>query len=60
FNHKYRVQAFDKWQQWMYDNAYVVPTTNSWSVTAVNNKVTGWSLKPSASNSRWYDVGFTK
>ena len=58
FNHKYRVQAFDKWQQWMYDNAYVVPTTNSWSVTAVNNKVTGWSLKPSANS--WYDVGFTK
>lgn len=58
FNHKYRVQAFDKWQQWMYDNAYVVPTTNSWSVTAVNDKVTGWSLKPSANS--WYDVGFTK
>ena len=58
FNHKYRVQAFDKWQQWMYDNAYVVPTTGSWSVTAVNNKVTGWSLKPSANS--WYDVGFTK
>lgn len=58
FNHKYRVQAFDKWQEWMYDNAYVVPTTNSWSVTAVNNKVTGWSLKPSANS--WYDVGFAK
>ena len=58
FNHKYRVQAFDKWRQWMYDNAYVVPTTNSWSVTAVNDKVTGWSLRPSANS--WYDVGFAK
>ena len=50
FNHKYRVDAFRKWHKWMYNEAYVVPTTNSYSITAVNKNVTGWSLKPSATN----------
>ncbi|MBL1072254.1 oligopeptide ABC transporter substrate-binding protein [Lactobacillus kitasatonis] len=58
FNHKYRVDAFRKWQKWMYNEAYVVPTTNSYSITAVNKKVTGWSLKPSATN--WFSAGFVK
>lgn len=58
FNQKYREQAFKKWQKWMYDEAYVVPTTNSYSVVAVNKKITGWSLRPSVNS--WYTAGFTK
>ena len=42
----------------MYNEAYVVPTTNSYSITAVNKKVTGWSVKPSATN--WFSAGFVK
>lgn len=58
FNPTYRANAFKKWQKWMYDEAYVVPTTNQYSITAVNKKVTGWSLKPSANT--WFTAGFVK
>lgn len=60
FNHKYRVDKFHEWQKYMNDEAYVVPTTNSYSITAVNSKITGYSLKPSDSNSLWYKVGYAK
>lgn len=60
FNHKYRVDKFHEWQKHMNDEAYVVPTTNSYSITAVNSKITGYSLKPSDSNSLWYKVGYAK
>ncbi|NRO71319.1 Oligopeptide-binding protein AppA [Lactobacillus helveticus] len=60
FNHKYRVDKFHEWQKYMNDEAYVVPTTNSYAITAVNSKITGYSLKPSDGNSLWYKVGYAK
>ncbi|MCT3413622.1 oligopeptide ABC transporter substrate-binding protein [Lactobacillus helveticus] len=60
FNHKYRVDKFHEWQKYMNDEAYVVPTTNNYSITAVNSKITGYSLKPSDGNSLWYKVGYAK
>lgn len=60
FNHKYRVAAFHKWQQYMNDEAYIVPMTNSYSIQAVNNKIVNYSLKPAAANSVWYKVGYAK
>lgn len=58
FNHKYRVEQFHKWQEYMFEEAFVIPTTNSYSVTAVNSKLTGYSKRPSAPG--WYKVGFVK
>ncbi|MGO1961621.1 MAG: oligopeptide ABC transporter substrate-binding protein [Lactobacillus helveticus] len=60
FNHKYRVDKFHEWQKYMNDEAYVVPITNSYAITAVNSKITGYSLKPSDGNSLWYKVGYAK
>lgn len=60
FNHAYRVKAFHKWQQYMNDEAYIVPMTNSYSIKAVNSKLVNYSLKPAESNSIWYKVGFAK
>lgn len=60
FNHKYRVDKFHEWQKYMNDEAYVVPDTNSYAITAVNSKITGYSLKPSDGNSLWYKVGYAK
>ena len=60
FNHKYRVNAFHKWQQYMNDEAYIAPLTNSYSIQAVNNKLVNYSLKPSVSYSMWYKVGYAK
>lgn len=63
FDHKYRVQKFHEWQKYMLDQAYVVPTTNAYRIDAVNNKITGYSLKPSQQNNShqlWYKVAYTK
>ena len=60
FNHKYRVEKFHEWQKYMNDQAYVIPVYNSYSITAVNSKLTGYSVKPSHSNDLWYEVAYAK
>ena len=60
FNTKYRIKVFHEWQKYMFDQAYVVPTTNSYSISAVNSKIANYSLKPKDANSVWYKVGFYK
>ena len=63
FDHKYRVQKFHEWQKYMIDQAYVVPTTNAYRIDAVNNQITGYSLKPSQTNNGhqlWYKVAYAQ
>lgn len=63
FHHDYRVQAFRKWQRYMNKEAYVVPTTNSYAITALNSKLVNYSLDPAKDNNGyplWYKVGFAK
>ena len=63
FNTKYRVDKFHEWQKYMFDQAYVVPTVNAYSIQAINSKITGYSLKPSQGNNGfplWYKVGYAK
>ncbi|WP_228150139.1 ABC transporter substrate-binding protein, partial [Lactobacillus bombicola] len=60
FDHKYRVEKFHEWQKYMFDQAYVIPTNNSYNISAVNKKLTGYSLRPSKGNSAWYNVGYVK
>ena len=58
FNQSYRATAFKKWQKWMFDNAYVIPTMGSYNVTAVNKDITGLNLKPSSNF--YFEGGFAK
>lgn len=64
FNHQYRIDKFHEWQKYMDDEAYVLPVSNSYTITAVNKKLTGYSLKPSASMGNgfpnWYNVAYAK
>lgn len=60
FNNSYRVKKFHEWQKYMNDEAYVVPVSNGYEITAVNSKLTGYSLKPSKANSVWANVAYTK
>ncbi|WEV70913.1 oligopeptide ABC transporter substrate-binding protein [Lactobacillus sp. ESL0785] len=63
FNHKYRVQKFHEWQEYMNNEAYVIPIDNSYQITAVNNKLTGFSRRPSQNNNGqplWYKVAYVK
>lgn len=58
FNEQHRIAAFKTWQEYMNKEAYVVPMTNSWSVTAVNDRVKGYTLKVGGPNV-WADVAVT-
>ena len=63
FNNKYRIEKFHEWQKYMFDEAYVVPTVNAYSIQAINSKITGYSLKPAECNNGyplWYKVGYAK
>lgn len=64
FNTKYRVKKFHEWQTYMNKEAYVVPVSGGYTVMAVNNKLTGYSLRPSKSMNNgwpnWYYVGYAK
>lgn len=63
FNHEYRVQKIHEWQNYMNSQAYVVPMDNSYILTAVNQKLTGYSTKPvdnSNGHQLWGKVGFIK
>lgn len=64
FNHTYRVDKFHEWQKYMDDQAYVVPVASSYSIIAVNKKLTGYSLKSSDSMGsgfpNWYNVAYAK
>ncbi len=48
----------------MDDEAYVLPVSNNYEITVVNKKLSGYSLKPSASIGNgfpnWYNVAYTK
>ncbi|MGX4645163.1 oligopeptide ABC transporter substrate-binding protein [Holzapfeliella sp. JNUCC 80] len=54
FDQQHRQQAFFKWQEWMNDQAYVVPIANAYSISAINKRVVGYSKLPSSS---WASVG---
>lgn len=63
FNHKYRVEQFHKWQEYMFNEAYVIPTINSYCIVAVSDKITGYSLRPSKninSHQLCCQVGYAK
>ena len=63
FDRKYRVQKFREWQQYMNDEAYVVPMFNSYKIFAIDDKITGYSLKPTENSNGhplWYKVGYVK
>ncbi|RVU71633.1 MULTISPECIES: oligopeptide ABC transporter substrate-binding protein [Lactobacillus] len=58
-NTEYRKNALWKWQKYMFDEAYVVPVSNAYKITAVNSKLTGYSVS-NDSDLGWNDVAFTK
>ena len=44
----------------MKDEAYVVPLSNSYNVTAINDRLTGYSTKPADTNTIWSKLGYVK
>lgn len=58
-NDNYRKKVLYEWQKYMFDQAYVVPMINSYSITAVNKKLTNYSVA-NGSTLGWNDLAFTK
>ncbi|MFD1431757.1 oligopeptide ABC transporter substrate-binding protein [Lacticaseibacillus yichunensis] len=56
FDTDYRIDQFHQWQQYMHDEAYVIPTLYIKNLYAVTNRVKGLSLEPTSS---WADVSVT-
>ena len=59
-NNEYRKNVLWKWQKYMNEEAYVVPISNSYSITAVNSKLTGYSVATDTNTDMWQRVAFTK
>ncbi|MCD5566867.1 oligopeptide ABC transporter substrate-binding protein, partial [Lactobacillus delbrueckii subsp. lactis] len=46
FNHSYRVKVFKKWQRYMQEQAFVIPLTSSYKITAINKQLVNLSYEP--------------
>jgi peptide/nickel transport system substrate-binding protein len=57
FDHAYRKQVYDEWQKYMNDEMPIIPTLFRSAVTAVNNRVTNFSVDPKDSSFVWSKVG---
>jgi len=58
---QYRKEAYNKWQQLMVDEVPVFPTAYAYGLTAVNNRVKGFTLEPNKYSTGyvWKDVQVT-
>ena len=57
FDHAYRKQVYDEWQKYMNDEMPIIPTLFRSAITAVNNRVTNFSVDPKDSSFVWSKVG---
>lgn len=60
FDADYRKEQFNKWQEYMNEQAFVVPVQYHYSVVPVSTKVKGMTLSPATKDGSWYTVSLTK
>lgn len=60
FNPKYRIEQMHKWQEYMRKEAYVVPLSYSYDLTAVGKNVKGMTVDDSTQLTVWDNVCLTK
>lgn len=59
FKDSYRKNAFDKWQEYMNQQAAYVPENESLNWTPVNHRVIGFTESPAHANTLWDELGVT-
>ncbi|WP_419155573.1 oligopeptide ABC transporter substrate-binding protein [Weissella minor] len=57
-NDKDRAKAFKEYQEYMQDEAYVIPTSFRTDYTPVNKRVANWTMD-NGDNNRWQELGVT-
>lgn len=60
FDEKYLVKQFYKWQEYMNDEAYIVPRNYRYGTYTVSKKLKGVSFDHVKGYDMWSDVSFTK
>lgn len=63
FNINYRIKVFKKWQRYMQEQAFVIPLTSSYKITAINKQLVNLSYEPAEMNNShplWYKIGYKK
>ena len=60
FDAKYRIKQMHKWQEYMRKEAYVVPLSYSYDLTAVGKNVKGMTVDNSTQLTVWDNVCLTK
>lgn len=60
FDPKYRIEQMHKWQEYMRKEAYVVPLSYSYDLTAVGKNVKGMTVDDSTQLTVWDNVCLTK
>lgn len=60
FNPKYRIEQMHKWQEYMRKEAYIVPLSYSYDLTAVGKNVKGMTVDDSTQLTVWDNVCLTK
>ena len=60
FDNSYRKEQFNKWQEYMNKEAYVIPIFNKYQPVPVSTKVKGMHLTPDSSKFNWNQVELTK
>ncbi|WP_125704398.1 oligopeptide ABC transporter substrate-binding protein [Lacticaseibacillus daqingensis] len=58
-NTAHRVKAFKAWQDYMLDEAYVVPLQYRMAVTPVNNRVKNFNIAYGSDGTQWQDIQVT-
>ncbi|MDP4162402.1 MAG: oligopeptide ABC transporter substrate-binding protein [Bacillota bacterium] len=57
FDPAFRKKTYDEWQKYMNDQMPIIPTLFRYEITAVNNRVTNYTVDPKDSSFIWSTVG---
>ena len=60
FDPEYRKDIYNEWQELMVEEVPVAPTVYRYALTAVNNRVTNYSIDPGSENYNPWKWGVTE
>lgn len=60
FDAKHQKEAYDKWQEYAADEAFVIPTLYRYEVLPVSTDVAGWTWAYDADHNAWATVGLAE
>lgn len=59
FDPEFRKKAFDDWQEYAVEEAFVIPTLYRNETMPLNTRVTGWDWHQTLNDNPWASIGVT-